>query len=61
MDEYKTRSLSVEICSDGIVYIAEADSSGCEYKWETKEDIIAAVRSYVNNYIDLATCFDEVE
>jgi hypothetical protein len=44
------RQITLEI-DDGIIYIGEEDSSGCEYPYETKQDIINAFADYVNNYL----------
>ena len=43
--------ISVEIDKkEGIIFIAEDDSSGCEYEYKTKNDIIEAFKDYIDNY-----------
>lgn len=44
--------ITMEI-KNGIVYIAEENTSGCKYPYKTKEDIISAISTYINNYINL--------
>lgn len=42
--------INIEI-EDGIMFIAEENSSGSEYLYKNKQDIINAFTEYVNNYI----------
>ena len=46
-------SFIVEIDKNAhIVYITENNSSGCNYNYESKDDIIDAVKTYINNYVE---------
>ena len=38
---------------NGIMYIGTDNSSGCEYEYKTKEDIMKGFIDYVNNYMEV--------
>lgn len=43
------RNLSIELYSDGVIYISERGDSGSKYMGSTNEDIVEAVRKYLEN------------
>lgn len=47
-------NIEIVIASDEkLVYIGTATSSGCKYPYNSKEDIINAIKEYFDNYVEL--------
>lgn len=38
---------------DNVVTISEDNSSGCEYLFNNKQDILDAIADYINNYVNI--------
>lgn len=38
---------------DNVVTIAEDNSSGCEYSFNNKHDILNAIANYIDNYVNI--------
>ena len=51
MHDDKVKDINIKIHSDGTIQVGETYNIVCDYKWETKEDIIKAVSNYINNYV----------
>lgn len=45
-----SRVITIEICNDGKVFIADENSSGAAYDATTPEEIAEAVQSYLEDY-----------
>lgn len=49
----ETVSFIVEIDkNEHLVYITQDNGSGCNYNYENKEDIVNAVKFYLDNYLE---------
>lgn len=47
-------SITIDIdTEDNIVTISEDNSSGCEYVFNDKQDILNAITNYINNYVNI--------